>query len=221
MTQVWAALRKDLWLQWRTRFHAGAVLAYGATALLLFSFTVGPDARALRAQAAGFLWAGLLFASLLALAASFAAEVEDDALEGLLLLPVRPWAIYLGKAVSNWLLLTVLGLGLVPLMVALYDAGTTRLAPLSLVIVLGAAGLSAPGTFYAGLTSQVRAQQLLLPLLLLPLVVPVLLASVKATSLLLMGDPMDQLESWLWLLAGFNGVFWPLCGALFGAVVED
>jgi heme exporter protein B len=106
-------------------------------------------------------------------------------------------------------------------MVVLYDAGTQRVPALIGVILLGTAALSAPGTLYAAMTSQARARQTLLPLLLFPLVVPVLLASVKASSLLITGDPMGQMGSWAILLACFNAIYWSVCGLLFGRVVED
>jgi heme exporter protein B len=216
-----AALRKDALLQWRTRAQLLAIFTFGAASLLLFSFAIGPDTSALRQHAAGFLWLGLLLSSTLSLAESFQHEMEQGALEGLLLLPVPATALYYGKALSNWIQLTLLGLGLVPVMVVLYDAGTTRLLGLAGVILLGSAGLSAPGTLYAAMTAQARARQTLLPLLLFPLVVPVLLAAVKATSLLILGDPMGQAGSWLLLLVCFDLIQWSLCGLLFGRVVED
>jgi heme exporter protein B len=216
-----AALRKDLLLQWRSRAQIFAVLFFGAAALLLFSFAIGPDTEALRQHSAGFLWLGLLLSSTLALADSFQSEMENRALEGLLLLPAPTPALYYGKAIANWLQLSLLGIGLVPVMVVLYDAGTLRLGTLAGIIFLGAAGLSAPGTLYAAMTSQARARQTLLPLLLFPLVVPVLLAAVKATSLTILGDPMGQTRSWVLLLACFNLIHWSLGGLLFGRVVED
>jgi len=103
----------------------------------------------------------------------------------------------------------------------LYDAGTTKLLSLALVIMLGTAGLSAPGTLYAAMTAQVRSKQTLLPLLLFPLIVPALLASVKLTSLIILGDPMGQLSSWMKLLTAFDAIYWSLCGLLFGRVVEE
>ena len=216
-----AALRKDLLLQWRSRAQIAAVLFFGASALLLFSFAIGPDAEALRQHAAGFLWLGLLLSSTLALAESFQSEMEHRALEGLLLLPASTPALYYGKAIANWAQLALLGIGLVPVMVVLYDAGTTRVFTLAGIIVLGSAGLSAPGTLYAAMTSQARARQTLLPLLLFPLVVPVLLAAVKATSLAILGDPMGQIRAWITLLVCFNLIHWSLGGLLFGRVVED
>jgi heme exporter protein B len=216
-----AALRKELLLQWRTRAQAVAVFVFGATALLLFSFAIGPNAAALREYAAGFLWLALLLSSTLTLSESFHAEMENRALEGLLLLPASPRALYYGKAVANAIQLIVLGIALVPVMIVLYDAGTTRLPTLMLIIILGGAGLSAPGTLYAAMTSQIRAKQMLLPLLLFPLIVPVLLAAVKATSLAILGDPMEQGRAWLLMLLAFDGIYWSLCGLLFERVVEE
>ncbi|MGZ8868095.1 MAG: heme exporter protein CcmB [Thermoanaerobaculia bacterium] len=216
-----AALRKELLLQWRTRAQFLAVFVFGATSLLLFSFAVGPNAEDLRKFSAGFLWLGLLLSSTLTLSESFHAEMENRALEGLLLLPADPRVLYYGKAIANWIQLTLLGIALVPVMVVLYDAGTTRFLTVFLVVALGAAGLSAPGTLYAAMTSQVKSKQTLLPLLLFPLIVPALLASVKATSLLIHGDPMGSLGSWLALLGAFDAIYWALCGLLYGRVVEE
>ncbi|HYI08602.1 MAG TPA: heme exporter protein CcmB [Thermoanaerobaculia bacterium] len=216
-----AALRKELLLQWRTRGQFIAVFVFGAAALLLFSFAIGPNAAALRTFSAGFLWLGLLLSSTLTLAESFHAEMENRALEGLLLLPSDPHALYYAKAIANWLQLAILGVALVPVMVVLYDAGTTRLLTLLLVIVLGTAGLSAPGTLYAAMTAQVKAKQTLLPLLLFPLIVPVLLASVKATSMAILGDPMGDSQRWMLLLLAFDLIYWSLCGMLYARVVED
>ena len=215
------ALRKELLLQWRSRAQAFAAFIFGSTSLLLFSFAIGPNAEALRTFSAGFLWLGLLLSSTLTLADSFHAETENRALEGLLLAGASARALYYGKAVANWIQLTLLGVALTPVMVVLYDAGTTRLGTLLLVIVLGGAGISAPGTLYAAMTSQLQARQTLLPLLLFPLIVPVLLASVKATSLAILGDPMGQVGSWLQLLFAFNAIYWSLCGLLFVRVVEE
>lgn len=219
--QVVGSLRKELLLQWRTRAQIMAVFVFGATSLLLFSFAIGPNSEALRLHAAGFLWLALLLSSTLTLAESFQVEMEHRALEGLVLLPVSAPAIYYGKALANWFQLSILGVALLPVMLVLYDTGLPNLFQLIVVLLLGTAGLSAPGTIYAAMATQARAKQTLLPLLLFPLVVPVLLASVKATSLLLLGDPMNQTRSWIGLLVAFDLIYWSLCGLMFGRVVED
>ena len=221
MRQLFAAIRKEMLLQWRTRAQILAIFIFGATALLLFSFAIGPNSSALRLHAPGFLWLGLLLSSTLALSESFQLETEQKGLEGLLLLPASPRALYYAKAIANAFQLSILGAALVPVMVVLYDVSISNVLGVFGVIVLGSAGLSAPGTVYSAMASQARAKQTLLPLLLFPLVVPVLLASVKATSLLIAGDPMGQLKSWVTLVTSFDLIYWSLCGLVFGRVVED
>jgi len=219
--QLLAAVRKDVLLQWRSRTRVLAVFVFGATVLLLFSFAVGPNAEALRQHATGFLWLAVLLSSTLTLSETFQSEMEQRALEGLLLLPVSSAALYYAKAIVNWLQLSMLGLSLLPWMVVLYDVSLPRVQAVAGIILLGAAGLSAPGTLYAALVAQARARQTLLPLLLFPLVVPVLLGSVRASALLIAGDPMGQTSAWATLLASFDLIYWSLCGLLFDRVVED
>jgi heme exporter protein B len=219
--QLVASFRKEILLQWRTRHRFLAVLAFGATSLLLFSFAIGPDSTALRLHSAGFLWLALLLSSTLTLAENFQSELEQRAFEGLLLLPTSERALFYAKALANWTQLAVLGAALIPVMVVLYDAGTTDLLRLAVIVLLGSAGLSAPGTLYAAMSAGTKGRQMLLPLLLFPLVVPLLLASVKATSLIILGDPMGQMNSWTTLLIAFDAIYWSLCGLLFGKVVEE
>lgn len=220
--QAVAVLRKDLLQQWRARSRMVAVGSFGLTTLLLFSFANGPDTAMLKLNAAGYLWLGLLLSSTLSLGESMRIELQNGALEGLLLLPTDPRALYYGKALANLTVLTVLGFAMVPIMIALYDVAVPMGIPrLVGVIALGSAGLVAPGTLYAALAARARGSDVLLPLLLFPLVVPALLSSVKATQLILTGDPMSQLPSWLGLLTAFDVIYWSLCGLLFGRVVED
>jgi heme exporter protein B len=101
------------------------------------------------------------------------------------------------------------------------ELGLAKILSLVGLWALAAAGLSAPGTLYAAMTSRLRSQDVLLPLLLFPLVVPVLMGSVKAMALVLEGDPLDQLRSWTTLLSGFAVIYWALCGLLFPYAIEE
>ena len=222
LRQTWAVFRKDLLLEWRGRSRASAVLFFSGMTLLLFSFAVGPNREALSRHASGYLWLALLLSSVLSLGESFRVETEDEALEGMRLLPVDPRALFFGKAFSNFLLLAALAGLLVPAALMLYGAqvsGSPEL--LAATLLLGTGGLAAPGTLYAAMTARARGRDVLLPLLLFPLVVPVLLAAVKATSLAMTGDPMNQGPSWLGVLACFDVVYWTLPAILFGRVIED
>jgi len=219
-TGLATVVQKDLLVEWRARAQLVALLGFSVVVLLLFSFAVGPDSNVLARHAGGYLWLALLLASTLLLARSLQVEVESGALESLLLAPVRAPAIFYGKAMANTVLLVIVAAVALPVDLALTGAQIQQLPPVLLAIVLGAAGIAAPGTFYAALTARVAGRQLLLPLLLFPLIVPALLASVKATSLSMAGDPMGQLPSWLALLACFDVIYWSLCGLLFEKVVE-
>ena len=221
MRQAMWVLQKDLLIEWRSRARTVALACFALTILLIFSFAIGPDTATLRQHASAYLWLAVLLSSTLLLARSFQVEFESGAMETILLAPTAPEAIFYGKALSNSFQLVGVALIAMPFVLGLCDATLVESAWRQLlVIVLGCAGLAAPGTLYAALTARLMAKQLLLPLLLFPLVVPCLLAPVKATSLILSGDPMDQINSWLLLLVAFDVIYWSLCGILFGRAIQ-
>lgn len=221
MTALGAVLRKEALLQWRGRSSFVAVYAFGVSTLLLLSFGIGPNSEHLRLYAASFLWIVLLLGSTLTLAESFRIESEQRAGEGMLLLPVDARLFFLGKALANWLELALLGVALLPIIVVLFNATPQSVGVLIVIIVAGTAGIAAPGTLYAAMSASSRARQVLLPLLLFPLVVPALLAAVKASTLAVTGDPMNQLGDWIKLLLSFDLIYWGLCALLFGKVLEE
>jgi heme exporter protein B len=215
-----ALLHKELLLAWRGKARVIAALTFAAATLLMFSFSAGADGQLLQRLAPGFLWLAILLASLLTLQASFDAETQDGALDGLVM-RASSAAIFYAKALTNWGFLAALGVVLLPLIAALFDASLGDLDRLLVVLLAGTAGLAAPGTLYAALAGRSRAAGLLLPLLYFPLVVPALVASVKASELAFFGDPMDQWGGWMSLLLAFCLIFWSLCGALSAAILED
>ncbi|MBW2531713.1 MAG: heme exporter protein CcmB [Deltaproteobacteria bacterium] len=222
-SQTMTVMRKDLLLEWRGRTRMLSVVLFGVVTLLLFSFAVGPDSVALRKTAAGFLVLALLLSSTLSLSESFRTEQEQRAIEGLLLLPVEPPALFYGKALSNTIFLLLLAPLLTPVALVMYSVDQSPTGILAMIGVWGlaAAALSAPGTLYAAMTSRLQSQDVLLPLLLFPLVIPVLMGTVKSLGLLILGDPMDQLNSWTMLLAGFAVIYWSICGILFQYAIEE
>jgi heme exporter protein B len=214
-------LWKDALIEWRARARTVALLSFAYTVLLLFAFAIGPDAAALRQHAGAYLWLGMLLCSTLLLDRTMRIEFEADAIQRLLLVPVSAPGLFFGKALSNTIQLWLVGLFSVPLVIVVCDASLVEHAGmLLLTIALGGAGLAAPGTLYSAMLARLSGRQLLLPLMLFPLVVPVIVAAVKTTSLVMLGDPMEQASSWLLLLMCFNLVYWSLCGVLFGRVVE-
>jgi len=219
---AWVILAKDMLIEWRTRARLNALLFFSLATLFLFSFAGSSDTSLLRQNAAGYLWLAVLFASVLSMGESFRIESENSALDGLRLAPADPRSIYLGKAWGNAILLWTLAVVLVPFMIVLYDVSLTMGLPRLLgTLALGALAISAPGTIHASIASNARARDVLLPVLLFPLLVPALLSAVRATALVIEGDPMDQLTSWVRLLIVFNVIYWGLGFALFPRVIED
>ena len=220
--QAFAILSKDLWIEGTSWVRWLGLVSFGILVLLLFSFAVGPNSVMLQKHAAGYLWLATLFASANLFTQSFLLETEGGALEQLQLAPVYPAALFYGKAMANTLQLLLVMVVMVPPLIALCDVWFVEGIGLFIgTMVLGALGLSAPGAMYAAMTARLSNQQLLLPLLLFPLIVPALLSAVKATSLIFFGDPMGQVGSWLTLLAAFDIVYWILCGVVFGRIVES
>jgi len=222
MSVMITVIRKDLLIEWRTRARINALVFFALATLLVFSFALGPDTTLLRKNAPGYLWLGILFASVLSLSESMRVEVENLALDGLRLAPASPRAIFLGKAIGNTVMLWLLTLVITPVAAGLFDLSVKEgVGPLLGILFLGCAAISAPGTLYAAIASNARARDVLLPLLLFPVLIPGLLASTKGTALILEGDPMHQVGSWVGLLGAFNLLYWSLGFALFPRVIED
>jgi heme exporter protein B len=222
LRQLAAVVAKDLLIEWKSRARLNALMFFSFATLLIFSFALGPDTVALRRNAGGYLWLGILFASVLSLAESFRIESENNSLEGLKLVPINARALFIGKALGNALMLLAISVVITPLTMGLFDVQVKEgFLKLGLVLTLGSFAIAAPGTFYAALAANARSRDVLLPLLLFPVLIPGLLASVKGTNLILQGDPMNQLGSWLGLLISFNTLYWALGFALFPRVLED
>ena len=223
LRQLATLIAKDLRLEWRRRARLLVVLVFACTTLLLFSFALGRETELLVKASGGLLVLALLLSSTLGLAESFRVEHEDRALEGLFLLPVDPVAVFYAKTITNTLFLIVLGPILVPVALALYSVHIEpgKLGDFALIWALTASGLAAPGTLYSGMTSRMRGQDVLLPLLLFPLAGPLLIASVRSLTLLITGDAMDELGAWRGLLIAFDVIYWSIGGVLYPFVCEE
>lgn len=205
--QTWAVVRKDVLLEMRSRVNINAMLFFAGMVLLIFSFALGPNPARLQQAAGGLLWLAFIFSGILAFGRAYQLEAENNAFEGLLLVAEHRSAIYAGKVAGVVAVMVVLEVVIVPVMALLFNLDLWGvLAPLALVAVLGTVGFSAIGALYGALTMSLRAREVLLPLLVFPVTVPVILGSVQATSQLLTGQQTD-LVSWISLLGAFDVIF--------------
>jgi heme exporter protein B len=221
LDRVGAIVWKDVLAERRSKAGFNAVAFLGILILLLFGFALGPDAEALRQAAAGALWLAILFAGVLAFNRSYQLELDGAALEPLLLYPAPRWTIFAGKFIANLLFVLLLELIVVPVAIVLFQVQTLAgWLPASGVLLLGSIGFVALGTFYASMASRSRAREVLLPLLLFPMLIPVLLASAEASASLLAGNPMQDAGAWVKLLAAFDVIFLVASFLAFDHVIE-
>lgn len=219
----WIA-RKDLLQEARSKAVTVATVFFSLVTLLLMAFAFGQEPVLMREGAMGALWVALAFAGLISAAQSWQADLEDEALEGLLILPLPRPAVYLGKLLANWVLMAALGLVLWPVTTMFFGAGgpvgPAAFICLVAIILCGTLGFAVVAVFYAGLTANLRARESLLPVLMFPLVVPILLAAVRGSAAVVGLGDLELASAWLRLLLGFDLVYAVICTALFRYVVE-
>lgn len=220
--RVRAIARKDVTTELRAKAGFNSVVALGVTILILLGLALGPDAQALRDAAVGAVWLALLFSGVLAFNRSFQVELESGALEPLLLYPGPRWTIFAGKLLGNLIFLSLMVAIVVVVGIVLFSVRIPARWPSLLgVLALGVLGLVVLGTFYASMASRSRAREVLLPLLLFPMLVPVLVAATTASKALLGADLMHDAGAWMRLLAGYDLIFLIATFIAFEHVIES
>ena len=214
-------LGKELRAEWRTRELLNTTVVFVLMVVVLFSFTFDPSDAASRRYAAGLLWLAFLFAGSLMLHPSFGREQVNDTIYLLRMAPVDPFAVLLGKVLANFLFMTLAEWLLLPVFAVLFNVSIWGVVlELMLILALGTLGLAITGTMFSAMSAQARMRELLLPLLLLPILTPVLIASVEATAALLK-DPAELLRTPLKFLVGFNVIFFTASYFLYDYLSEE
>ena len=211
---------KDLRIEGRSRVGLSQVAPFGIVALVLFAFALGPDRQIMAKGAPGLFWVAVLFCTVLAVQRSVSVESADGARDGLRLSGIDPAGLFLGKSIAVAAQLVVLEAVLAVGVVLLYGA---RIEVPWLIVVsclLGTVGLAATGTLYGALSAGIRVRETLLPLLLLPIVAPVLLAGTKIWQAAMSGGTPSDGTQWLRLLVFFDAVYVAVGVILFGPIQE-
>lgn len=215
-----AIVRKDLSAEWRSRELFTAMLVFALLVILIFNFALELDARARVSVTSGVLWVTFAFAGTLGLNRSMATEKDRGCLDGLLLAPVDRAAIYFGKAIGNLIFMLIVELIVLPIYSVLYNTNLFR-PGLLLVVLLGSVGYVAVGTLLSTMAVQTRTRDILLPILLFPLVIPVLIAAVKASGGFLQDIPFSEVQNWINLLVVYDVIFIAIAFMFFDYVVEE
>lgn len=215
-----AVVWKDLAAELRSRELLSSMLVFALLVILIFNFALELDARERANVTSGVLWVTFTFAGTLGLNRSMAIEKDRGCLDGLLLAPVDRSAIYFGKTLGNLIFMLLVEIIVLPIYSVLYNTNLF-LPGLLLVILLGSVGYVAVGTLLASMAVQTRTRDILLPILLFPVVIPVVIASVKGSGGYLQGIPFDEIMPWINLLIVYDVIFTAVAFMVFDYVVEE
>jgi len=215
-----AIIWKDLAAELRSRELVSAMLVFALLVIFIFNFALELDAQARATVTAGVLWVTFTFAGTIGLNRSMAVEKDRGCLDGLLLAPVDRSAIYFGKMLSNLAFMLMMAVIILPVYSLFYNVNLFNPA-LVLVILLGSLGYVTVGTLLASMAVQARTRDILLPILLFPVVLPLLVAAVKASTVVLAGQPLADALAYLNLLIVYDVIFIAVAFMVFDFVVEE
>lgn len=220
LRKIAAVFWKDVTAELRTKDIFSAMFVFALLSVIIFQFAFDLRVDNASQVVPGVLWVAISFSGVLGLNRSFALEKDKGSLEGLLLTPVDRSAIYFGKMLANLAFMLMVEAFLVPLCSVLFNVALWTPAVL-LIVLLGTIGFAAVGTIFAALAVNTRAREVLLPILLLPVMVPVIIAGVRATGGLLDGDALAELGNWLQVLLVFDIMYLAASFMTFDFIVEE
>jgi len=220
---VWLITRKDLLVEFRSREILYTTLFFAVSAVLVFAFGFVREGRVVDDAAAGILWVAIAFSGTLALGRAFERERQNETLRGLLMAPVERPALYVGKLAGLLFMLAAVEAVVVPMVAVMFQAPVLRHPLLLLGLLLaGTVGFSAVGTLFAAMLVRTRSRDVLLPVVLYPITVPVIIAGVRGTAALFQADAdLPMARAWLSMLVFFDAVFITLALWTFEAVMTE
>lgn len=217
--QVRAIIHKDILIELRTRESSTAMLVFAIMAIVLFNFALRLRVDSLKPLVPGILWVVLVFAGTLGLGHSMASEQINQCIDGLLLAPCDRSVIFVGKAITNVLYTLLIALIVLPIMAALFDESLVQ-PGVVVTIIAGVLGYSGAGTLIATMAASTRAREIFLPILLFPLAIPLVAASVIVTGGFLDAQPLADFAPWFGVIVAFAVIFWTAGALLIEYIVE-
>ncbi len=211
---------KDILLEVRSRDLVISVLVFGLLVAVVFNFALDVTPQRVNALAPGILWVAFAFAATMAMSRAFVREREQGGLEGLLLSPVSRDAIFLGKALTNFLFMLLVELVLLPVFAVLFGFSAMSFTLIG-TLVLATLGFAVVGTLFSAIAVQTRSREIMLPVLFFPVILPVIIGAVEASTSAIGGETSGGFGRWLPLLAVFDALFLVICPWVFSFVVEE
>ncbi|MFC1974720.1 heme exporter protein CcmB [Chloroflexota bacterium] len=218
--KIFVIFWKDMLTELRTKEIIVSVLVFALLVLVIFSFAFGTGGDRTEMVASGILWVALTFGGVIGLNRVFAGEKENSRLEGLMLCPVDRAVIYWGKLAGSFTFMLAVAVVITPIFLVLFNL-PMFLPRLALIIILALLGFAAIGTLFSALAANTRARDIMLPILFLPVVVPVIVAAVKATGPVLAGGSWGEMSTWLQIMIAFDIIYLVVATLVFEFVVEE
>ena len=217
---IFAVAWKDILLELRTKNVITAVVTFALVSMVIFSFAFEPTPKIIAIVAPGILWVAITFAGLLGLNRSFSMEEENESLEGLLLCPVTRDVIYFGKLLGIFLFMLVAEVILLPVFAILYNLDVFEIG-MFVIMTLTTLGFAGIGTLFSAIAVNTRSREMMLPMLLLPLASPIIIAAVESTRIVLDGGTWSEIGRWWQLILAFDVIFLIASSFVFGSVLEE
>jgi heme exporter protein B len=222
LAKIWAVFRKDLLIELRTKDSLNAMLFFGIVVLVIFNFALEDVRESIRMAVPGVLWVSFAFSGTLGLNRMFASEKENSCLQGLLMIPMDRGILYLGKMLAATVFMLLTELIISVFCMIFFNMTVWREIPyLALIFVVGTLGFTAVGTLLSAVSANTRMREVLLPLILFPVVLPILINAVAATSIVLNTVEYAALKLPLTIMTVFTIVFATLAYLLFEYVLEE
>lgn len=222
LRKLFVLVWKDLLAEFRTKEMLSSMFMFALIVVVVFNFTFEPGSRATAEAGPGILWVAFTFAGVLGLHRSLVHEVERGSLHGLMLAPVDRGIIFLGKAIGNAIFIFLIELPTFILFAVFFNIDFWKgLDKIALIFFLGTIGFAAVGTLLSAISVNTRTREIMLPILLFPIEVPVILSAVNATASALAGQSWSAISGWLKILAGFDLIFLLVCFVTFEYVLEE
>ena len=222
MNKVAAILWKDLKVEIRTKELLTSMIAFSILLAAVFNFSLNLSNKIVTTVIPSILWVSFIFVGILGLSRSFSLEKENSAVVGILLSPTDRTTIFIGKFLSNFLFLSVIQLILLSVFILFFNLNVSGLiGKLIFIFFVGNIGFVAVGTLFSTMAVSTKLREVILPILLFPIVVPVIINSVRATSVILYGGGLGDISQYLKILIAFDVVFLTLCAVIYEFVIDE
>ncbi len=218
---IYAILKKDILMEIKSKEVLNSMLVFALLVTVVFSFVFEPGSQTKNEVVGGIFWVAVVFSGLLGLGKTIVSEVQGGNLEALLLSPVDRSAIFFGKFLSNFIFLLVMEAILLPLFTVFYSINILTHYKIIIIMIIATYGFSLLGTLFSIISVRTKTREIMLPLMLLPLIVPIILGAILSFNVFILGNPEEEASNWITLITAFDIIFTAVIFAIFSLIIEE